>query len=832
MPTNITITETVQNVTVNNTTDTITVTPQVQSITVSTSPSKTDIGLGNVDNTSDINKPVSTATQSAIDALNSSITTTLNSSVATLNSSIATKANINNPTFTGGAITVDPSTVITWGETSNRLNRLEFQSSNGTTSGIRVVAPVATGGQSTASVITTDNPNNTQFLNMQAVQGSGYPLRITTGKYVNGTLTVSGASLSFIDGGSTTPYATLNPSGPINTTDLATKYYVDNFRPRAADVLTDGTATTDALPEGTTNKYYTDARVGTYLTNNSYAKTSDITTAVNAVIGGAPGALDTLKELADAIADDANFASTITASLATKANTSSLATVATTGSYTDLTNKPTIPTVPTTVSSFTNDSGYVTASGARSAISAGTGITYNSATGVIGTSITQYTDAMAKAAITGGTGVTVTSGSVAIGQSVATTADVTFNSVSANLANAKYILGQAYVTRNTSWTPPASTLTTIDGTNSIAVASSGGGNGYSPNLSVTYYSGDTTSGTNSSAVIATRGATGTNSSPSAAATNQVLGSWNFDGFCTSGWAQSIATTGSGAGTTSLSPLQIQGYAVSAFTDSAGTVTNAPMGFRVRGFASSTSMSSANRLNFIDHTLATAVYKAGTFNIQSNASTANYATFGASTGSINQDTLTLKNNASTTTYATFSSTSQTIGGVDNPINLTRVRGASAGTSPSLIIRNSNTVAAAPASGDGTTFRFQTAGSNATNYTIAEIAAQYNTGGDDSVSISIANGDQTTGTFTGVQTLTSKITSTTISAGTASGTAGGSSVATKLTVDANKITPAVPVAFPSYTSTQRDALTPSAGWVLFNSTTAKLQVYTGAAWADLN
>ena len=32
------------------------------------------------------------------------------------------------------------------------------------------------------------------------------------------------------------------------------------------------------------------------------------------------------------------------------------------GSYTDLTNKPTIPTVPTTVSSFTNDSGYITTS--------------------------------------------------------------------------------------------------------------------------------------------------------------------------------------------------------------------------------------------------------------------------------------------------------------------------------------------------------------------------------------------------------------------------------------------------------------------------------------
>jgi hypothetical protein len=40
-----------------------------------------------------------------------------------------------------------------------------------------------------------------------------------------------------------------------------------------------------------------------------------------------------------------------------------LSKVATTGSYNDLSNKPTIPTVPSTVSSFTNDAGYITGSG-------------------------------------------------------------------------------------------------------------------------------------------------------------------------------------------------------------------------------------------------------------------------------------------------------------------------------------------------------------------------------------------------------------------------------------------------------------------------------------
>jgi len=40
-----------------------------------------------------------------------------------------------------------------------------------------------------------------------------------------------------------------------------------------------------------------------------------ITTAINAAIDGAPGALDTLNELAAAIGDDASFASTVTTAL-------------------------------------------------------------------------------------------------------------------------------------------------------------------------------------------------------------------------------------------------------------------------------------------------------------------------------------------------------------------------------------------------------------------------------------------------------------------------------------------------------------------------------------
>jgi hypothetical protein len=72
------------------------------------------------------------------------------------------------------------------------------------------------------------------------------------------------------------------------------------------------TKDTDDLSEGSTNLYYTDTRVGNYLTTNSYATESYVDTEINNLIGGAPAALDTLNELAAALNDDENFYSSIT----------------------------------------------------------------------------------------------------------------------------------------------------------------------------------------------------------------------------------------------------------------------------------------------------------------------------------------------------------------------------------------------------------------------------------------------------------------------------------------------------------------------------------------
>lgn len=68
------------------------------------------------------------------------------------------------------------------------------------------------------------------------------------------------------------------------------------------------------------------------------ATPADIQAAINALVNAAPGQLDTLKELADAIGDDPNFAVTIAAQIAAKAPLNSPA----------LTGSPTAPTPATT----------------------------------------------------------------------------------------------------------------------------------------------------------------------------------------------------------------------------------------------------------------------------------------------------------------------------------------------------------------------------------------------------------------------------------------------------------------------------------------------------
>ena len=104
----------------------------------------------------------------------------------------------------------------------------------------------------------------------------------------------------------------------------------------AADATTKANAA-KAGAEATAAAALTSA-IATEVTNRNTA----ISAAIDGVVDGAPGLLDTLNELAAAINDDANYTTTITTALATKANSTQVATdiaAAVSTAATDATNK-------------------------------------------------------------------------------------------------------------------------------------------------------------------------------------------------------------------------------------------------------------------------------------------------------------------------------------------------------------------------------------------------------------------------------------------------------------------------------------------------------------
>ena len=52
------------------------------------------------------------------------------------------------------------------------------------------------------------------------------------------------------------------------------------------------------------------------------------------------------------------------------------------------------------------------------------------------------------------------------------------------------------------------------------------------------------------------------------------------------------------------------------------------------------------------------------------------------------------------------------------------------------------------------------------------------------------------------------------------------------DNNQIALNSPIQFKSYTTTQRDALTPANGMIIYNTTTSKLEAHAGGTWVSLH
>ena len=109
--------------------------------------------------------------------------------------------------------------------------------------------------------------------------------------------------------------------------------------------LTDYPKKTELANVATSGDYTDLINTPTIPSTEGLATETYVQNKIAEVVNSAPGTLDTLNELAQALGNDPNFATTMATELGKKANTANLATVATSGSYNDLTNKPTIPSV-------------------------------------------------------------------------------------------------------------------------------------------------------------------------------------------------------------------------------------------------------------------------------------------------------------------------------------------------------------------------------------------------------------------------------------------------------------------------------------------------------
>jgi hypothetical protein len=225
-----------------------------------------------------------------------------------------------------------------------------------------------------------------------------------------GVISYTTPSTSGISEGDNLYFTTTRARNSISTTGWNNLSYNSN-----SGVINISAPSTSDVTEGS-NLYYTDARaraaisVGSGIIYNystgvisadtsTMATSTYVDTAISNLVNSAPSTLNTLNELATALGSDANFATTVTNSIATKLATadfnSTFDTRLGTKSTSDLAEGTNL---------------YFTTARARSSISATGSLNYDSSTGVISftmpstSSISEgtnlyYTDARARAAI-------------------------------------------------------------------------------------------------------------------------------------------------------------------------------------------------------------------------------------------------------------------------------------------------------------------------------------------------------------------------------------------------------------------------------------------------
>lgn len=628
--TSITVTGDTATVSVATTTQPVSVVDQSNAVVINTVANKSDIGLGNVDNTSDLNKPISTATKQYVDLQVDNLTTAqieesgnLYYTQARADARVA--AGIAGIDFPVDSVNGKTNTVVlTTSDIAEGTNQyFTTARARASMSGSGNIAYNSTTG--VISYTGSDNPTTTDELPEGATNKYYTDAKVNTAFDTR----LATKTTSDLNEGTNLYYTTARVNSDFDTrlaakstSNLAegTNLYYTTARSNADFDGRLATKSTTDLAEGT-NKYYTDARargvisagtgiaydnttgivnVDSSIATKTYADdaaSSAVTTAIANLVDTAPATLDTLNELAAALGDDPNFATTITSALGNKLDAAGFAD-AFDGQFegkstTDLTEGTNLYYTDSRVATKVESYNYATETYVDTAIStieltpgpqgpqgiqgpAGA----DGATGATGPQgpqgIKGDTGDTGPQGIQGETGPQGPAGADGAGADVTNGVDldedVSGNIYVKSIRDATYVLGELQATRNTAFINPPPNTSEVSGQNGFEAVSSAadaaGPLGYSAGFTATYYHGETDAGSSISPTFTSRASAGTNAGGGAAVPSAtVLGTFNFNGHSGTGFASYVATQNGGGGKQTLNPLQLQGYTTQAFGES-------------------------------------------------------------------------------------------------------------------------------------------------------------------------------------------------------------------------------------------------------------------------
>lgn len=284
---------------------------------------KNDVGLNNVDNTSDINKPVSAATQNALNLKSDVGHVHTSSNITDFSSTVSGLLPVKN-ILSGSGISVtsvgSDFTVAVTGQFGLTGEQVDDRVSNLLVAGNYVN-------------LNYNDSNDSLMISVTGVQPSG-DYAAATHNHISAQITDFNTSVSGllpvvnISAGSNIVISNVGGNFIVGATGLqpSGNYSVAGHSHLSSDITNFNTSVSGLLtPYATINSPSFSgtptAPTASSGTNNSQiANTQFVRTEISNLVNAAPSTLDTLNELAAALGNDPNFATTITNNLAGKAN--------------------------------------------------------------------------------------------------------------------------------------------------------------------------------------------------------------------------------------------------------------------------------------------------------------------------------------------------------------------------------------------------------------------------------------------------------------------------------------------------------------------------------